>query len=156
MPDGELADWDIIGGQRSVAVVARTTDGMFVTAQQFRPGPAMVLNELPGGDVDAGEEVGVAAARELLEETGFRAGNIAVVGSSWLGGRAELEKFCVVADECVPYDRPEPGRLEFINVSLKSLPEFLDLVRSGKLTDAAAAYRGLDWLNLLGPDASSS
>lgn len=38
---------------------------------QFRPPLAAYCLELPAGLVDAGEVAGAAAARELLEETGY-------------------------------------------------------------------------------------
>ncbi len=87
LPDGSTADWDIFGGHRSVAVVAITPGGEVVLARQFRPGPGMVLNELPGGYVEDGDEIAVAAARELLEETGY-AGNIRVVACVRVPNRA--------------------------------------------------------------------
>ena len=77
-----MSDWDIVAGERSVAVLAMTSDGRFVTVRQFRPGPGRVLDELPGGYVEPREGVEQAAARELLEETGFEAEVIEVVGSS--------------------------------------------------------------------------
>jgi ADP-ribose pyrophosphatase len=81
LPDGTEADWDIIGPAKSVAVLALTPTDEVVLARQFRPGPARVLDEMPGGLVDQGEEVLTAGARELLEETGF-AGQIELAGRS--------------------------------------------------------------------------
>lgn len=69
MPSGEESDWEILDGGRTVAVVAVAEDGRVVVVRQFRPGPARVLLELPGGCVDPGESIVEAAARELLEET---------------------------------------------------------------------------------------
>lgn len=67
MPDGQVADWDIIRGGRTVAMVAITEKGQVLLVRQFRPGPGRILLELPGGGVGEGEGEGVAAAaaREL-------------------------------------------------------------------------------------------
>ena len=46
---------------------------MFVMEQQFRHGSATVTREFPAGLVEKGEDPKVAAARELLEETGSKA-----------------------------------------------------------------------------------
>ena len=76
MPDGDVTDWDLLDGGETVAVLALTGDGMVLLARQFRPGPSLELDEMPGGYVDEGESVLAAAARELLEETGLEAGDL--------------------------------------------------------------------------------
>ncbi|WP_211244939.1 NUDIX hydrolase [Intrasporangium oryzae] len=88
MPDDREAEWDILAGGRTVAVVAITTDGDIVLTRQFRPGPGKVLHELPGGVVNEREDVLDAAARELREETGYVADQMALVGRTWLAGYA--------------------------------------------------------------------
>lgn len=149
MPDGNTADWDVVRGGRSVAVVARTVDGLFVTARQFRPGPGRVLDELPGGYVGNDEDVAEAAARELAEETGYVPGEVKVVGSAWLAANSQLEQFCAVATGCTPTGVQSPDPLEFTEVRLKTLAEFVAQVRRGGLTDSGLAYRGLDYLGVL-------
>ena len=80
MPDGSVSDWDVHDPSfRTVAVLALTEDDRVVLVRQFRPGPGEVLWELPGGIVDDGEGLEEAAARELLEETGYQAGGVEIV-----------------------------------------------------------------------------
>ena len=81
MPDGTEVDWDLLVTPPSVTVLALTDDDRVVLVEQFRPGPGTVVRSLPGGLVDAGEEPATAAARELLEETGWVAGSIEEVGT---------------------------------------------------------------------------
>jgi len=71
----ELADY--------VAVVARAPDGRIPLVRQFRPAVEAETLELPAGMVDDGEGAIVAAARELVEETGLRAGSLVALGSHW-------------------------------------------------------------------------
>ncbi len=64
-----------------VNVVALTPEHEFVMVRQYRHGSDDVTLEIPGGIVDPGEEPGVAAARELLEETGYRGDDPVQLGS---------------------------------------------------------------------------
>jgi 8-oxo-dGTP pyrophosphatase MutT (NUDIX family) len=50
-----------------------TPDGQAVLVRQYRHGSQRVTLEIPGGLVDPGEDPAVAALRECLEETGYRA-----------------------------------------------------------------------------------
>jgi 8-oxo-dGTP pyrophosphatase MutT (NUDIX family) len=62
----ETADW--------VNVVAMTADDDVVLVRQWRHGREAFTLEIPGGVVDPGEDPAAAAARELLEETGYSGG----------------------------------------------------------------------------------
>ena len=64
-----------------VNVVPVTPDGHVVMVRQYRHGCQEVTLEIPGGIVDPGESPADAAARELLEETGFRAARVSPLGS---------------------------------------------------------------------------
>ena len=96
LPDGRDSDWDILVGGSTVAVLALTTDGQVLLVRQFRPGPGRILDEMPGGIVDDGEDVAAAALRELREETGF-AGEIEVLGSTYLSASATTVRHVAVA-----------------------------------------------------------
>ncbi len=149
LPSGAETRWDILDSGDTVAVVALTEDGRVVLARQFRPGPMAVLDELPGGFVDAGESPQVAAARELLEETGF-AGDVRVVAQTWLSGAATVRRYAAVATGCRRVAAPSAASAEedCVPVTL-TLAEFREHLRAGQLCDIELAYLGLDALGLL-------
>lgn len=150
LPDGTEAVWDIFGAPASVAILAITDDDEVVLARQFRPGPGRVLDELPGGGVDPGEEVLAAAERELLEETGY-AGEVELAGCSWLASAARTRRHVAVARHArrVGEPRQEPG--EFVEVVLMEMNRFREHLRTGELTDVDLRYLALDHLGLLPP-----
>ena len=57
-------------------VVAVTTEHRVIMVRQYRHGAEKVLLELPAGCIEAGEDPKDGAARELLEETGYKAGSL--------------------------------------------------------------------------------
>ncbi len=62
------------------AIVAITGDQRIVAVRQYRPAVERYTIELPSGLVDPGESPAEAASRELLEETGYQAGEVEVLG----------------------------------------------------------------------------
>jgi ADP-ribose pyrophosphatase len=77
----ECPDW--------VNVIAVTSDGQLIFVRQFRFGIWANTLEIPGGSLEPGEAPAAAAARELEEETGYRAGRLAATRSwRWTARRS--------------------------------------------------------------------
>jgi ADP-ribose pyrophosphatase len=149
MPNGGVTDWDLLDGGETVAVLALTGDDMVLLARQFRPGPSLELDEMPGGYVDEGESVLAAASRELLEETGYASDRLSVAGTTFLASTALTKRYVVVALDCERRSRPMNSVAEFTAPVLKPVSEFRAQMRAGLLTDTDLAYLALDSIGML-------
>jgi ADP-ribose pyrophosphatase len=149
MPNGRESDWDLLFAPDCVAVLAVTPDDEVLLVRQYRPGPGRLLDELPGGLIDPGEDPLTAAARELLEETGYQPDTIEVVGASWAGGSFSRRQYAALARGCRRVADPVFGQDEFCELVQVPLAQFRRTVRLGELTDVGSAYLALDHLGLL-------
>ncbi len=123
LPTGAEADFEIKQEPRAACVLALTTHDTVLLVRQFRPGPEAILLELPGGGVGPGEDPASAAARELLEETGYR-GELELAGSSWHCAYSTMRKYHFVARQCVKVQEPTPDKHEFLEVVEMPLADF--------------------------------
>jgi ADP-ribose diphosphatase len=137
LPDGARIEYGVLESGGFAAVVPVTDAGDVVLVRQWRQPLGAFTLELPSGGVDAGEEPGRAARRELFEETGYRAEKLVHLTSVHTStGRStevcHLFRCAAVRDERGP--RPEPT--EFITVVELPFEEALRMVSEGKVTDA--------------------
>ena len=70
---GSEHDFFVLESSDWINIIPLTADNEVVMIEQYRHGSEEVTLEIPGGMVDADESPEVAAAREMLEETGYAA-----------------------------------------------------------------------------------
>lgn len=148
-PDGKDSDWDILYGSPTVALVAFTEEGRGILVRQYRPGPGKVLAELPGGMVEPGEDVLHAAARELLEESGFRAGTTDVFMRTYLASYATHVRYGVLARDCRKVAEPTPDAEEFVEPVTLTEDDYVAHLLTGEYTDTDLGLAGLVAAGLL-------
>jgi ADP-ribose pyrophosphatase len=152
LPSGVRIEYGVLESGGFAAVVPVTREENVVLVRQWRqPLDAFTL-ELPSGGVDAGEEPELAARRELLEETGYRAqklGHLTSVHTSTGRSTEICHLFRCEAERDERGPRPEPT--EFIQVVELPFGDALGMVSGGTITDAATvlglllAGGGLNW-----------
>lgn len=152
MPDGQQSNyttWHRTGGQ-NVAVLALTPDRQVIVARQYRPGPERVLDEIPGGDSDDGEELAAAAARELLEETGYASDeSLIYLGTACRDAYTnETDSYFMALNAHKVTDQDlDDG--EYVEVALISIDQLLENAKTGKMSDAVAVLMAYDRLKEL-------
>lgn len=149
LPNGKVVDFYIHIEIPGACVLALTEDNKIITIPQYRPGPNAILRELPGGRVDEGEDSREAAARELLEETGYTGDVDAWVGTWQADAYTQMNRTIVVIRNCKKVADPQLEDTEFGEVELVDVADFVAQARKGLLTDTAGAMLALDHLRML-------
>jgi ADP-ribose pyrophosphatase len=83
LPNGREMDFEMIRHPGAAAVVPLLPSGEVLLIRQYRYATGGYLLELPAGKLDPGEAPESCARRELEEETGYRAGELAPLGWIW-------------------------------------------------------------------------
>ncbi len=134
---GALHDFFVLETGDWVNVIPLTPEGQVVLVRQYRHGVKRVTVEIPGGLVDDGEDPAVAAARELEEETGYRAGTVVHLGS--VDAQPALQNnrcHTYLALGCVRVGDPAPDAGEDLRVALAPVDDVPRMIAAGEITHA--------------------
>ena len=123
----------VLEAPRWVNVIALDADAAVLLVRQWRYGIAATTLEIPGGMVEE-EDARAAAARELLEETGYRAGRWTLLGEVE-PNPAFLTNRCItyLAEELERVGEPAGDGEEELEVSRAPLAAIPELIRSGEI-----------------------
>jgi len=135
-PSGVRATREVITHPGSVVVLPVLPDGKILLIQQYRHATRQYLWELVAGRMDPGETPKVAAARELIEETGYRAKRLRVFLDVFpTPGFLEERMFILLAERLIAGEA-EPEEDEKIISRAYSRKQLEGMIRGGKLRDA--------------------
>jgi ADP-ribose pyrophosphatase len=148
-PGGHRTTREVITHSGSVVVLPVLPDGRIVMVRQYRHATRGYLWELVAGRMDPGESVRVAAARELAEETGYRAKRLRVFLDVFPSPGFLEERFYMLLAEGLTAGEATPEEDEKITVKAFKPRELEKMIRDGKLHDAKSVAGILYYLHFL-------
>jgi ADP-ribose pyrophosphatase len=144
LPNGAIGDWECVYHPGGALAVPITPEGQLVLVKQYRFATQGRILEFPAGTLEVGEDPATTIAREIEEETGYRANKWQNLGEFFLAPgysdeiiyaflARDLEKLAV---------QPAGDDDEDIDVILMTPTEFEDAIHAGDAIDAKsiAAY----------------
>jgi ADP-ribose pyrophosphatase len=167
MPDGSVANRDVVRHPGAVAILALDSQGRVVMVRQYRHAVGTELLELPAGLLDVeGEPALTGARRELFEEAALAAGDWAVLldmyNSSGMSDEAIRVYLARELTDIGEQDRFSPEHEEIsMTVERYPLEELVQMALAGELVNgtavagvmAAWATRAGGWAGLRPADA---
>jgi len=133
--DGRQIYYDIVQHPGAVTLVPVDEDGRIWFVRQYRYGAGKDLLELPAGTLEHGEDPLVCAAREVREEIGMAARELARLGTFFLAPGYSTE-FMHVFLATGLYEDPLTGdEDEFLKVEAIPAAEAYRMAESGEIQD---------------------
>jgi ADP-ribose pyrophosphatase len=121
----------------AVATVPLTDDGCVILTRQYRHPIRRVIYDLPAGRQEAGESSQQAAARELEEETGYRAANWQKLAYfNQFPGVLQVGTHLFLAQELRPGEQ-KLDRYEDLEVVKMPFADAMEMVMGGQVVDGS-------------------
>jgi len=148
-PTGLRATREVITHPGSVVVLPLLSDGRIVLIRQYRHATRQFLWELVAGRIDGGENPRRAAARELIEETGYRAKRFRIFLEVFPTPGFLEERMYILLAEGVTPGEAHPEEDEKITAKAFTKKELETMIGRGRLHDAKSIAGILYYLRFL-------
>ena len=154
-PGGIRTTREVVTHPGSVVVLPLLPDGRILLVRQYRHATRQFLWELVAGRIERGENPRQAAARELLEETGYRAKRYRLFLDIFpTPGFLEERMYILLAQGLTSGDaRPEED--EKISSRVFNRSQLRQMIRRGKLRDAKTIAGLLYYFSFLASPSTS-
>lgn len=151
LPNGKTAEWDFVGHQGAAAAIAVMDDGKILMVSQYRNALDRYTLEIPAGGLKSPTEPTMdAAARELEEETGYKAQSMELLLSIRTTVAFCNEKIDIYyAKDLIP-TKQNLDEDEFLNVKAFSLKELEDMIYDQTIQDSKTIAAILAYKNKYG------
>ena len=135
LPSGERATLALFRHPGAAAVVPFLDRDRVVMLRQFRHAAGGVIWEVPAGKLDRGEDPRTCAARELEEETGYRAGRIERTGAILTTPGFTDERIHLFCAYDLVAGEAKPEAHEVLHTEVVALERALAMIESGEICD---------------------
>lgn len=135
LPNGHLTTREVVDHPGGVAIVALDDAGNVLTVKQYRYAFGCVLEELPAGKLERGEDPREAARRELAEETGAVCETLTPLGEILASPGGFGEVLHLYLAEGLTFGAQHPDEDEFIRFERVPFDTLLRRCISGDIRD---------------------
>ena len=136
LPSGRESKREVIEHKGAVCIVPVLDDGRVLLVRQFRKASGESLLEVPAGGLEEGESPQECAARELMEECGFRPGKLVPIYEAFLApGYSTEMMYAFLATNLSP-EKMQADDDESIEVESFSLDELEAMIDAFQIRDA--------------------
>jgi ADP-ribose pyrophosphatase len=136
LPNGRATSLNIIEHPGAVAIVPRFENGDVVLLRQFRLAAGGEIYEIPAGTLEPGESPRATAAREIVEETGFRARKLVKITEFYSAPGFCTEKMHLFVATGLTPATAEKDADEIIRAERVPFPRALRMIDAGTIRDA--------------------
>jgi ADP-ribose pyrophosphatase len=140
LPDGKWARREYITHPGAALILALFDDGTVLLERQFRYPVGMHCYELPAGRLEPAEPPLDTAKRELLEETGYVAGEWKDLGPMYPCVGYSNERIDFFLARGLEFRGASLDEGEFLETVIVPIDEGLAWVREGRIADVKTMY----------------
>ncbi len=126
---------DLLEHPGSVVVIPLLDGGKVIMLRQFRIGPMKWVWELPAGTIEHGEDPKETAMRELIEETGYRAGKMDIVFKMYPTPGVSSEIMYIYIARNLEYVGTSHQEDEYIRVAVLELNDVYGMIERNEIDD---------------------
>jgi len=150
-PDGTEIIRDVVEHPGAAVILPQLDDGRIVLIRNLRRTVGKILWELPAGTLERGEAPHLCAARELEEETGYRAGTLTPLTEFFASpGILNERMYGFLATELEPTAQALDDTEE---IEVFPIPQWQarDMLKDGHIEDAKTIALLLYWMHIYAP-----
>lgn len=135
LPNGKEAIREIVVNPNAAAVVAIDEEQNVILVKQFRATEGKIMLEIPAGKFDEGEDAAECAARELKEETGYKAKNMNFLFAPMVSPGFSTEHIHIFMATGLEQGDINPDEDEFVETSKIPINDAIHMIMNGEIED---------------------
>lgn len=120
----------------AVSILSKFSSGKYLVLSEYRHAAREYVLGCPGGFLEVGEDPLKGAERELLEETGYHAETLSLIGKSYpMPGLLRQQIFFVLAEGLEKVSEPRLETAELLTSRVMDKEELRAWIREGRPID---------------------